>query len=124
MKRKTPQEKKLSAYVRDGRNLVAESRSIAHKAISKRKAWVNRSFRKAANQTLAASLSPSQESLEQAELETSKIARHDWRKQPDVPLATYVEFKQGFVQGKREQIGKKAELRSVAARLAKARYGR
>jgi hypothetical protein len=124
MKRKTPQEKKLSAYVRDGRNLVAESRSIAHRAISKRKTWVNKSFRKAANQALASSLSLGEESLDQAELASSQVEKHEWRKQPDVPLATYVQFKQGFVAGKRDQLGIKTELRSLAARLAKAKYGR
>jgi len=59
MKRRTPQEKKIDAYVRDGRNLFAESRGIAHRAISKRKAWVNRSFRKAAGQALLSKLSDS-----------------------------------------------------------------
>jgi hypothetical protein len=123
MKSKTPQEKKLAEYVRDGRNLRAESRGIAHKAIAKRKAWVNRSFRKVSNQSLSANLGSSEDAMNLAELGSRSVQRHNWRKEPDVPLATYVEFKQGFA-GKCDQVGKKTRLRLAAAKLAKAKYGK
>lgn len=124
MKRRSPQEKKIDEYVRDGRNLRAESRGIAHKAIAKRKAWVNRAFRKAAGQALSSKLGVTEVALAEAEEASAQVERHGWRKQPDVPLATYVEFKQGFVAGKRDQVGKKLGLRSLAAKKAKQRYGR
>lgn len=55
MKRfRTPQEKKLMSLENDGRNLVAESQWGARGAIAKRKQWVNRSYRKAVHDELAA----------------------------------------------------------------------
>ena len=81
---RTPQEKKLLSYARDGRNTVAEARSKAHKAISLRKAKANRAFRRAESRALAQAQGPD------ADVFVGRIGRKSWRKFPDAPLGEYV----------------------------------
>src|SRR5690606_37910123 len=55
MKRpRTPQEKKALSLENDRRNVVAESQWGARDAITKRKQWVNQSYRKVVHQELSA----------------------------------------------------------------------
>jgi hypothetical protein len=49
---KTPQEKKILSYQKDRRNTYGESTHGARKAIPRRKAWVNRSYRHTTRQQL------------------------------------------------------------------------
>lgn len=121
--RRTPQEKKVDEYVRDGRNTLAESRSKAHKAISKRKAWVNRSFRKAAGQALASKVSEGEDAQLDAEVASLAVKRHGWRKVPDVPLADFLETRRGARRaGDLEE--RKQQLRVLGVRRARAKYGK
>lgn len=122
MRQRTPQQKKIAAYVRDGRNAVAESRSIAHKAIAKRKAWINKSFRKNTKQTLSARIDLTEDKQLEAESSSLAIKKHRWRKYPDVPLIEFVEKQQNH-HGKVDQLGKKDVLRAIAKRQVKKRYG-
>ena len=78
----TPQQKKLNSYAKDGRNGVAESRSIANKAITKRKAKANRALRRAEHQSLA-------KGVEVVE----RSGRKSFKKIPDLPLAEYVSIR-------------------------------
>ena len=75
----TPQQKKLNSYAKDGRNGVAESRSIANKAITKRKAKANRALRRAEHQSLA----KGDEVIE-------RVGRKSFKKIPNMPLIEYV----------------------------------
>src|SRR5438552_3637604 len=87
MQRKlTPQEKKALSYIKDGRNTVAESRSAANKAISKRKAKANRAYRRALTIKLDQEVSTSEE------LDTfvARTGRKSFKKTADTPLAIYV----------------------------------
>lgn len=89
MKRtRTPREKKLLCYAKDGRNTVAESRSKAHRAITKRKAKANRSFRHAESLAL-------REALENDDVFVARISRRSWKKSPDAPLGEYVAARLG-----------------------------
>jgi hypothetical protein len=117
-KRLTPQEKKILSYVRDGRNLFAESRSIAHRAIAKRKAWVNKSYRKSTSQRLLPGAPLEEESLALLELAARAVERHPWRKVPDVPLAQFIEWKNKYGWGGRNRQSSSA-LRAKAQRLGK-----
>jgi hypothetical protein len=87
----TPQEKKLLSYAKDGRNTVAESRSIAHKAVAKRKANANRALRRAeAVADARAARNP-----DDADDFVPRVGRKSWQKIPDAPLAEYVAARLG-----------------------------
>lgn len=82
---RTPQEKKELSYARDGRNLRSESRSKAHKAISRRKAKANRAFRREEKLATSAATAPGVD-----DVFVARISRRSWKKIPDVSLGTYV----------------------------------
>jgi hypothetical protein len=82
---RTPQEKKELSYARDGRNLRAESRARAHKAISRRKAKANRAFRRGEKLATSAATAPDVD-----DVFVARISRRSWQKIPDVSLGTYV----------------------------------
>jgi len=81
-----PQEKKLLSYAKDGRNTVAESRGVAHKAVAKRKAQANRALRRAES---VASVEGAR-SPEDTDGFVPRVGRKSWRKIPDAPLGEYV----------------------------------
>lgn len=87
MKRgRTPQEKKLLSYAKDGRNAYAESRGIAHRAITRRKAKANRALRRAESVLLRAAAEPDMD----ADIHIPRARRRSWKKIPDAPLAEYL----------------------------------
>lgn len=81
---RTPQEKKLLSYAKDGRNTVAEARGKAHRAISLRKSKANRALRHAEKQALLAADGPDAEGF------AARTGRRSFRKIPDAPLGEYV----------------------------------
>lgn len=81
---RTPQEKKLLSYAKNGRNTVAESRVKAHRTISLRKAKASRAFRRAESRALAAAQGPD------ADVFVGRIGRTSFRKHPDAPPGEYV----------------------------------
>jgi hypothetical protein len=83
---RAPQQKKLLSYAKDGRNTVAESRSIAHKAVAKRKAQANRALRRA---EVVASAEAAR-NPEDSDGFVPRVGRKSWRKIPDAPLGEYV----------------------------------
>ncbi|HEY0035960.1 MAG TPA: hypothetical protein VGB66_04685 [Longimicrobium sp.] len=82
--RQTPREKKLLSYSKDGRNTYAESRGRAHKAIARRKAKANRSFRHEESRALQSALAGHDDVF------VARISRKSWQKLPDAPLGAYV----------------------------------
>jgi hypothetical protein len=94
MKKRTrsPQEKKALSYVRDRRNGFAESRSIAHRAIAKRKAAANQAFRSTTRAVLTKELR-NHAYLEDADVHVARTGTMAWRKGADIPLAVYLESK-------------------------------
>ena len=87
MKRpRSPQEKKTLSLELDRRNVVAESQWGGRDAIAKRKQWVNQSHRKAVHQELSALSGSVPADPEIVESAVADAKRHNWRKQPDVPL--------------------------------------
>ncbi|WP_300432835.1 hypothetical protein [uncultured Thalassolituus sp.] len=78
------------SYQKDRRNAVAESRSIAHRAISRRKKWVNGSYRKLIRQRLEA---VDLDDIEETEIAVSNAKRHNWKKIPDVSLREFIDNK-------------------------------
>lgn len=87
---RTPQEKKLPSYAKDGRNTVAEARGKAHRAISTRKAKANRALRHAEARALDA-VAPDAD----ADVFVGRIGRRSWKKIPDAPLGEYVAARLG-----------------------------
>lgn len=102
----TPQQKKLYSYAKDGRNGLAESRSVANKAIAKRKAKANRAWRRA--ETIA---------LAKGEESVGRARRRSFHKSPDMPLADYVRIR--LLQRSRT---KPDELLNAGQRLAQVRH--
>jgi hypothetical protein len=49
-RKRSPQEKKILSYLKDGRNKYGENDKAARKAIPARKAWVNRTYRRTVRQ--------------------------------------------------------------------------
>jgi hypothetical protein len=82
-RKKSPAEKKIESYQKDRRNTYSESNARSRHSIRRRKAWVNRTFRRAGKQELTHAA----DDLEAAEEELSKVRRRKWRKSPDEPLA-------------------------------------
>ncbi len=82
----TPQEKKALSLEHDRRNVVAESQWGGRDAIAKRKQWVNQAHRKAVHQELSALSGSVPADPEAVESAVATAKRHNWRKQPDVPL--------------------------------------
>lgn len=101
----TPQQKKLYSYARDGRNGFAESRSVANKAVSKRKAKANRALRRA--ETMA---------LVKGDEVVGRSGRKSFHKVPDMPLAEYVRIR--MIQRSRT---KRDELLGAGRRAAEVR---
>ncbi|HEY0023759.1 MAG TPA: hypothetical protein VGB24_12635 [Longimicrobium sp.] len=87
--RRTPREKKLLSYAKDGRNTFAESRGIAHKAIARRKAKANRAFRHEESRALQSALGGGDDVF------VARIRRKSWKKLPDAPLGAYVAARLG-----------------------------
>lgn len=113
----TPQEKKLLSYAKDGRNTFAESRGIAHRAITRRKVKANRAFRRAESLALGAASGPD------ADVFVGRIGRKSWKKLPDAPLGEYVAARLEV----RESIGmnepgEAGELLAAGRKRAKVRY--
>lgn len=114
---RTPQEKKELSYAKDGRNTRAESRSRAHKAISRRKAKANRSYRKAEKHALSAAMAPGVD-----DVFVARISRRSWRKIPDVALGAYV-AKQLDERETRGMNGGHKQSQTLASGIRRARRG-
>lgn len=80
-----PAGEKILSYIRDRRNDWGNSKHASRKGVPWRKAWVNRTFRRAVEQAIDES------DTEGTDDRIDGIRRNDWRKCPDVPLATWVD---------------------------------
>jgi hypothetical protein len=83
---RTPQEKKILSYAKDGRNTVAEARSKSRVSIAKHKAAANRALRRAE----VVAVSKVDPAAEVVDVVVERTGRKSWRKIPDAPLAEYV----------------------------------
>ena len=109
----TPKQKKAFSYAKDGRNTVAESRSKAHKGISKRKADANRALRRAAR--VAAAKATKDDSVD---VSVARAGRRSFRKIPDAPLAEYVSAR---LRRRKKSGMNKPDKESSAAKTVRAR---
>jgi hypothetical protein len=122
-RKRSPQEKKSLSYVKDRRNGVAEMRSIAHRAISKRKTLANQAFRSASRGVLTKELRAHTD-LADIDEHVARTGSMSWRKIPDMPLASYLESKieSRPSRGKSSKASRSATL-STARRKARDRRG-
>ena len=94
MREKTPQEKKALSYAKDCRNTYGENDKCSRKSIPLRKAKVNRSYRKNANQVLQQINGDIDlDKAEVLESEARSVKRENWKKVADAPLGEVVERK-------------------------------
>jgi hypothetical protein len=100
MGRKSPQEKKILSYEKDGRNSYGESDKGSRKRIRRRKAWVNRTMRHAVTQVLGPAKHDKPDAIDS--VDTTAIRRKPWKKGADVPLVHVVES--SLQQRKRRKI--------------------
>ena len=121
-RRRSPEEKKLLSYAKDGRNVVAEAPSIAHRAITKRKKGANQALRREVHTTLTSELRNAPD-VESVDAFVPRVGRKSWRKTPDIPLGEYVA---GKVEGTpRRSSSTKAKLTpKLAAARRKVRKSR
>ena len=91
-KEKSPPGKKILSYQRDGRNTYGENSKASRKGIRRRKAWVNRTFRRAERQRLG--LTDAQDSS--GDNPVDLVRREYWKKQPDIPLGEVLDAKVAF----------------------------
>ena len=82
----TPQDKKRKSLERDGRNCYGENDKSSRKAIRRRKAIVNRTFRRATKQTLSENDADADDLHEQV----NQVERIDWKKVPDKALGDHL----------------------------------
>ena len=110
--RLTPQRKKALSYSKDRRNTYGENAKASRRLIPRRKAWVNRVFRRQLNAVLRpSSASVSLEELELLDGVAKSLRRPDWRKVPDTPLGEVIERKR---PRRRERAGWGKTLRKRA----------
>ena len=121
-RRRSPKEKKALSYVKDGRNVVAEARGIAHRAITKRKKGANQALRREVHTKLTSGLRNAPD-VESVDAFVARVGRKSWRKTPDIPLGEYVA---GKVEGNpRKSSSTKAKLTpALGAARRKARKAR
>ena len=94
-----PFEEKVRTYQYDGRNQYRENDKSSRKSIRFRKAWVNRTYRRAVRQKLDPESSP--EGVEDGVL---RVARKRWRKYGDAPLAEVLESETEKSAARREAL--------------------
>jgi hypothetical protein len=88
MGRKSPQEKKILSYEKDGRNSYGESDKGSRKRVRRRKAWVNRTMRHAVNQVLGPAKHDQPNTVDT--VDTTAIRRKPWKKDADMALVHVV----------------------------------
>ena len=94
MKSKSPQEKKTLSYAKDCRNTYGENDKGSRESIRKRKAGVNRVYRRKINEVLDHIGSGVDiEAADAADAEAKNIRRPFWKKATDQPLGEIVERK-------------------------------
>jgi hypothetical protein len=94
MKEKTPQEKKALSYAKDRRNAYGANDKASRNSIPKRKAEVNRAYRKNISDALKVIAGPIDlERADEVEHIARSVKRSDWKKFPDTPLGEVVEQK-------------------------------
>ncbi len=96
MLRKTPQEKKELSYAKDRRNAYGENDKSSRKSICQSKRLPNRADRRQEHQVLTSVSGPvissvAEEAEQRVASRRSKWLTRGWRKDPDQPLAEYVE---------------------------------
>lgn len=94
MKLKSPQEKKALSYDRDRRNTYGENDKGSRESIRKRKAGVNRVYRRKVNEVLE-QVGPDidVDAADVADGDAKNIRRPFWKKAPDEPLGVVVKRK-------------------------------
>lgn len=108
---KSPQQKKIESYLRDGRNTYGENDKSSRRAIRFRKTWVNGTYRSAVNQRLR-SLDP--DDVTDA---VGAVRRKDWKKAADRPLGQVVDRKLARRQSTAESgVAPSSALRRAAAK--------
>ncbi|MGI5171346.1 hypothetical protein ACQEU3_44050 [Spirillospora sp. CA-253888] len=92
MARRSPQEKKLLSYAKDGRNGYAENDKTSRNAVRLNKRFPNRANRHHLHQTLqAATGSADGDAAYEVEERLGRRRPKRWRKDPDMPLGDWVE---------------------------------
>ena len=81
---RSPQEKKIQSYQRDGRNAYGEATGSSRRGIRRRKQLVNKANRRATTQALGKADS------ESAEESANARRPKRWKKVSDVPLAAWI----------------------------------
>jgi hypothetical protein len=90
--RRTPQEKKRLSYRKDRRNVYGENSKSSRRNIRKDKRTPHRANRRRENSTLEAVKGvPDGRTAEAAEQRLLATRPKSWRKDPDAPLAAFVE---------------------------------
>ncbi len=82
----TPQEKKQQSLKHDCRNCYGENDKSSRKSIRRRKAMVNRSFRRKVRQSLLDSI----DDPDSLNGNVNSVGRTDWKKAPDKPLGEHL----------------------------------
>jgi hypothetical protein len=120
MGRKSPQEKKILSYEKDGRNSYGESDKGSRKRIRRRKAWVHRTMRHAITQVLGPAKHDEPDTIDS--VDTTAIRRKSWKKGADMPLVHVVDS--SLQQRKRRKIIEAVPETSGLQREAKRRLRR
>lgn len=120
VKERDPAKKKLAAYLRDTSNSYGRNKKSGRRSVRKRKAHVNRSFRRQTHQALTQADIEGRETQDAVE----KVRRKFWRKVPDSTLAESLEFAwSGSARSKTGIAFRASKIRREAMRKLARRYG-
>lgn len=109
---RSPQDKKIQSYQKDGRNSYGENDKASRKAIPARKAWVNRTYRRAVRQLTRTEADQVDELADDVAL----VRRKPWKKSPDRPLGQHLNNRWRVRQERGGNEPSTSELRQEAAR--------
>jgi hypothetical protein len=109
---RSPQDKKILSYLKDRRNSYGEHDKGSRKAIPARKAWVNRTYRRAVRQVTRTEA----DEVDQLASDVAAVRRKPWKKSPDRSLGDHLNNKWRVGQERGGNEPSTSELREEALR--------
>jgi hypothetical protein len=114
-RRRSPQDKKILSYLKDRRNSYGEHDKGSRKTIPARKAWVNRTYRRAVRQVTRTEA----DEIDELTRDVAAVRRKPWKKAPDRPLGEHLNDRWRVRQQRGGNEPSTSDLREKALRRSK-----
>jgi len=111
---RSPQDRKVLSYLKDRRNSYGEHDKGSRKTIPARKAWVNRTYRRAVRQVTRTEA----DEIDELASDVTAVRRKPWKKVSDQPLGHHLNNRWRVRQERGGNEPSTSELREEAIRRA------